>query len=110
MPSITHFNHLIPGFIAQPRSGFLPTALQGCSVSSLWLMGTGEGISLGLKAISKPYWESGQSGSDLLPARQPRFPSQKEEAGRAGEQPDLALTEKIFSKLLSPARCWCLTD
>lgn len=109
MPSITHFDHLIPGFMAQPCLGFLPTALQGCSVSSLRLMRTGEGISLGFKTISKPYWESGQSGSDLLPACLPRFPSQEEEAVRAGEQPDLALTEKILLELLSPATCWCLT-
>lgn len=81
MPSITHFDHLIPGFMSQPHLGFLPTALQHCSVSSLRLMGTGEGISLGFKAISKPYWESGQSSSDLLPASLPRFPSQEEEAG-----------------------------
>lgn len=38
-------------------------------MSSLRLMGTDEGISLGFKAISKPYWESGQSGSDLLRAQ-----------------------------------------
>lgn len=67
--------------MAQPCLGSLPTALQGYSVSSLRLMGTGEGISLDFKAISKPYWESGQSSSDLLQARLPRFPSQEEEAG-----------------------------
>lgn len=80
MPSITHFNHLICGFMAQPHFRFLPTALQGCSVSCLRLMGTGE-VSPGFKATSKPYWESGQSSSDLLPVFLPSFPPQEDEAG-----------------------------
>ena len=72
-------------------------------------MGTSEGISPGFKAISKPDWELGQSGSDLLPARLPRFPSQEEEAERGLVNSQILPTEKIFLQLLSPATCWCLS-
>lgn len=53
--------------------GLLPTALQAFSVSSLRLMGTGEGISLVYRAVSKPLWKSGPGCSDLLPAYLPAF-------------------------------------
>lgn len=116
MPSITLFGHLTPGCTAWPHLEFLPAALQGGSLSSLRLMGTGEGISLVFKAVSKPYWEAGQSCSDLLPACLPRFPSQGDEAGGTGEQPDLALTEDfpgaafssdvlVFDELRPGERC-----
>lgn len=64
-------------------------------------MGIGEGISLGFKAVSKACWEPGQSSSDLDPACLPRFPSQEEEAGGAGEQPDLALAENLLGAAFS---------
>lgn len=64
-------------------------------------MGIGEGISLGFKAVSKACWESGQSSSDLDPACLPRFPSQEEDAGGPGEQPNLALTENFLGAVFS---------
>lgn len=108
MPIFSHSDHLIPGFRAQLGAPSHSPAGLFCVISQA--DGNWRGNLTGLQGCFETPLGIWPRLLWLAPSLPASFPSQKEKAGGvAGEQPGLALTEKISLEMLSPVSCWCLT-